>query len=212
MADFDAVDERITELEIQHPASDEDCRIVFHLADGRIVSIPLSWSWRLEEATPEERQNYRVSPAGRTVRWPDVDEDLSVAGALRGAPASEPQEVRKEELSRDAWPPGRIRKLRDALGLTQEEFGERVGVRQATVSAWERGQSDPQRTSMYLLDRIAAEVYGSQESGGAAELGGEESEPSFATKEDAGTSPRPGSYEDVRSRTAGVAVDSRESG
>lgn len=50
------------------------------------MSVPLSWSWRLEEATLEERQNYEISPSGYAVHWPGVDKDLSVCGALREAP------------------------------------------------------------------------------------------------------------------------------
>ena len=57
--------------------------------DGRTIVVPLAWYPRLLDATPEQRQNWLVSSAGFGVHWPDVDEDLSTASLLRGAPAAE---------------------------------------------------------------------------------------------------------------------------
>jgi len=51
--------------------------------------------------------------------------------------------------------PSEIEKTRDGLGLTQEQFAKRVGVRQATVSDWERGRSRPSRMAQIILDRLA---------------------------------------------------------
>ncbi len=56
------------------------------LADGRTITVPLAWYPRLLRATPAQRENYRITGAGYGVHWPDVDEDLSVEGLLRGAP------------------------------------------------------------------------------------------------------------------------------
>ena len=67
-----------------------DEAIVAHLADGRVVSVPLEWSWRLKGATPEERANWELIGYGLGVHWPDVDEDISVEGMLRGVPARQP--------------------------------------------------------------------------------------------------------------------------
>jgi hypothetical protein len=64
--------------------------IVAHLADGRVVSVPLNWSWRLTDATPEQRAHWEIIGDGQGVRWPDVDEDIGVAGMLRGVPARRP--------------------------------------------------------------------------------------------------------------------------
>lgn len=58
-----------------------------HLTDGRIISVPLSWSWRLSAATPTQRNNYRLIADGIGIHWPDVDEDISVRGMLLGSPA-----------------------------------------------------------------------------------------------------------------------------
>ena len=65
--------------------------ITFHLVDGRIVSVPLAWSWRLSDATPAQRNNFEIIGDGQGVHWPDVDEDLSVEGMLHGAPARRPK-------------------------------------------------------------------------------------------------------------------------
>src|SRR5881409_2312607 len=63
-------------------------QIVADLVDGRVISVPLAWSWRLSEATPTQRANFRIIGTGQGVHWPDVDEDLSVEGSmLYGAPA-----------------------------------------------------------------------------------------------------------------------------
>ena len=65
--------------------------IVAHLADGRVISVPLAWSWRLSEATPRQRANLRLIGSGQGVHWPDVDEDISVEGMLHGIPAHRPR-------------------------------------------------------------------------------------------------------------------------
>ena len=53
------------------------------LADGRRISVPLVWFPRLLRA----RSNYQLLGEGQGIHWPDVDEDLSVAGLLRGTPS-----------------------------------------------------------------------------------------------------------------------------
>jgi hypothetical protein len=59
------------------------------LIDGRTIVVPLAWYPRLLDATPQQRQNWLVSSAGFGTHWPDIDEDLSTAGLLGGAPAAE---------------------------------------------------------------------------------------------------------------------------
>ncbi len=58
------------------------------LADGRTISAPLAWYPKLLHATPEERGNWVLAGAGYGIHWPEIDEDLSSEGLLRGAPAS----------------------------------------------------------------------------------------------------------------------------
>ena len=53
------------------------------LADGRKISVPLVWFPRLLHATAEQRQNFELLGDGEGIHWPDIDEDLSVAGLLR---------------------------------------------------------------------------------------------------------------------------------
>jgi hypothetical protein len=65
--------------------------IIADLADGRVISVPLAWSWRLSDATPAQRANFRLIGGGQGVHWPDVDEDLSVEGLLHGSPAPQPR-------------------------------------------------------------------------------------------------------------------------
>jgi hypothetical protein len=68
-----------------------DDSITAQLADGRAISIPLAWSWRLSEATPEQRQHFEIIGAGQEVLWPEVDEDISAEGMLYGIPARRPR-------------------------------------------------------------------------------------------------------------------------
>ena len=56
------------------------------LADGRRISVPLAWYPRLLHATPEQLNNFELLGDGYGIHWPDLDEDLSVAGLLRGTP------------------------------------------------------------------------------------------------------------------------------
>ena len=64
--------------------------IIAFLADGRTVSVPLVWSWRLSEASQKERENFQIMGDGQGIHWPDVDEDISVEGMLGGVPARRP--------------------------------------------------------------------------------------------------------------------------
>jgi hypothetical protein len=57
------------------------------LVDGRRVTVPLAWFPRLLHASPAQRSNWQLLGDGEGIHWPDVDEDLSVAGILRGTPA-----------------------------------------------------------------------------------------------------------------------------
>ncbi len=65
--------------------------IVAHLVDGRTISVPLAWSWRLSQATPAQRAHWEIIGDGQGFHWPDVDEDISVHGMLNGTPARPPR-------------------------------------------------------------------------------------------------------------------------
>ncbi|BBO72205.1 hypothetical protein DSCA_61350 [Desulfosarcina alkanivorans] len=57
------------------------------LMDGRTISVPLAWYPRLLHASAEQRGNWQLAGGGFGIHWPDIDEDLSTEGLLRGAPA-----------------------------------------------------------------------------------------------------------------------------
>jgi hypothetical protein len=81
---------RIQELRIKDISVTEDT-ITAQLMDGRIISVPLAWSWRLSEATPKQRANWRIIGDGQGVHWLDIDEDISAEGMLYGIPAPRPR-------------------------------------------------------------------------------------------------------------------------
>jgi hypothetical protein len=76
-----SVESRISSVDVSDEA------ITARLVDGRVISVPLAWSWRLSEATPAQRGNWELIGDGHGVHWPDVDEDISAAGMLNGVPA-----------------------------------------------------------------------------------------------------------------------------
>ena len=62
--------------------------IAVDLMDGLTIVVPLAWYPTLLEASTEQRANWKISGAGYGIHWPDIDEDLSTEGLLRGAPAA----------------------------------------------------------------------------------------------------------------------------
>jgi Protein of unknown function (DUF2442) len=76
-----AADERV--LDVQ---STDDALSV-SLRGGRIITVPLVWYPRLLSGTPAQRRNWKIAGGGYGIHWPDLDEDLSTEGLLRGAPA-----------------------------------------------------------------------------------------------------------------------------
>jgi hypothetical protein len=68
-----------------------DDTLVVDLVDGRTVSVPLSWYPRLAHGTRAERTKWRLIGHGEGIHWPDLDEDISVAGLLAGRPSGETQ-------------------------------------------------------------------------------------------------------------------------
>ena len=57
------------------------------LVDGRTITAPLAWYPRLLHASIDQRANWHIAGGGYGIHWPDIDEDLSTQGLLRGAPA-----------------------------------------------------------------------------------------------------------------------------
>jgi hypothetical protein len=76
-----SADERVRDVRVSEDTLTVD------LMDGRTISVPLLWYPRLLDGTPKQRSNWKVCAAGYGIHWPDLDEDLSTEGLLRGAPA-----------------------------------------------------------------------------------------------------------------------------
>ena len=68
-----------------------DDSLSVELADGRSISVPLTWYPRLFHGTSEERSHFRFIGGGEGIHWPDLDEDISVEGIVAGRPSGESQ-------------------------------------------------------------------------------------------------------------------------
>ena len=75
-------DERVLDVRF------DDASLIVDLMDGRTISAPLAWYPRLLKATSDQRVKWEKAGAGYGIHWPEIDEDLSTEGLLRGAPAS----------------------------------------------------------------------------------------------------------------------------
>jgi hypothetical protein len=84
---------------IQSPSADArvadvavaDDELTVRLMDGRTLSVPVSWYPRLAQATPAQRSEWEIAGGGYGIHWPQIDEDLSTEGLLRGARAPQPR-------------------------------------------------------------------------------------------------------------------------
>lgn len=65
------------ELSIKSIRVDSD-KITAEISDGRSVAIPTLWFPKLSKASQKELSNYKISPAGYGIHWPDLDEDISI--------------------------------------------------------------------------------------------------------------------------------------
>jgi hypothetical protein len=75
-------DERVLDVRF------DEASLIVDLMDGRIISVPLAWYPRLAVATPQQRLVWEKAGGGYGIHWPEIDEDLSTEGLLRGAPAA----------------------------------------------------------------------------------------------------------------------------
>lgn len=117
------------------------------LADGRSLSVPLAWYPRLLKATPAQRSRWEILGGGFVMRWPELDEDLEISGLLAGNPdpgGRVPQKVAPREISR----------YRERSGLSQTDLARQLGVRQATVSDWEKGKIRPSPLALGSLAHL----------------------------------------------------------
>ncbi len=82
-----AVDARLT-----------DDTLSVDLNDGRTISVPLGWYPRLVEASPAERERWRLIGGGEGIHWEDLDEDISIEGLVAGRASGESQKSLAEWL------------------------------------------------------------------------------------------------------------------
>ena len=80
------IEARIPEAE---QVSVTDAALQVRFSDGRTISVPLDWYHRLVHATRKEKDNWELIGEGAGIRWPDLDEDLSVEGLIAGRPSGE---------------------------------------------------------------------------------------------------------------------------
>src|SRR6266508_1116181 len=114
-----------TEPRIQDVRVTDD-EIVARLTDGRAISVPLAWSWRLSDATPQQRAHLRLIGSGQGIHWPDVDEDISVEGMLHGIPAHRPKStvpLKLGKASRGQAPPNK--RIQPTRGRRRAQAGGR---------------------------------------------------------------------------------------
>ncbi len=69
--------------------------LVVDLVDGRTISVPLTWYPKLRKASLRERSRWEICGGGHGIHWPEIDEDLSVEGLLRGSPAPRPNKPKR---------------------------------------------------------------------------------------------------------------------
>ncbi len=84
--------------------------LVVDLMDGRTISVPLTWYPKLLHATQQQRSHWEICGGGYGIHWPEVDEDLSTEGLLRGAPAPRPCSIKKTSKPKKNRPLRRSKK------------------------------------------------------------------------------------------------------
>lgn len=77
---------KVTDERVLDVRCDEH-RLIVDLMDGRTIAVPLAWYPRLLNATAEARSKWEQCGGGYGIHWPELDEDLSTEGLLRGAPS-----------------------------------------------------------------------------------------------------------------------------
>ncbi len=68
--------------------------LVVDLMDGRTISVPLTWYPKLLKATLKERAHWEICGGGYGIHWPELDEDLSIEGLLRGSSVPNPTKAK----------------------------------------------------------------------------------------------------------------------
>jgi len=113
------------EIEIEEARAQDvrvdDTILAVDLTDWRTIITPLAWYPRLVYGTPQERANFEINGDGRYLRWPDLDEDLTVAGILAGRPSGESQRSLKRWLEARQ---GAVKQLEHQVAEKKEKYGK----------------------------------------------------------------------------------------
>lgn len=110
-------DERVAGLSF----TDESLSVA--LKDGRTITVPLAWYPRLLNASRKQRERWEVAGGGYGIHWPDLDEDLSTEGLLRGAPA--PSQYLSSHTSGEIRSNGSKKRPRKAEARNRRSGGRR---------------------------------------------------------------------------------------
>ena len=137
-----AVEERIKKVRTT------DDKLVVALADGRTLSVPLAWYPRLLNASAEQRNDWRLISGGHGVHWPQIDEDLSVDGLLRGVPAPDAHSQSSSVEGAQQW-----------LG-TLESLAQQIRKQQQTS---QQMVQELMNTYMQLLNTSGSYLFGQAE-------------------------------------------------
>ena len=78
-----------------------DGQIIIAMESGTKIRFPVAQNPRLAHGTAEQLSRIEISPFG--IHWPDLDEDLSFRGLLRGDYG---QHQNVESGRREDYPPG----------------------------------------------------------------------------------------------------------
>jgi DNA-binding CsgD family transcriptional regulator len=120
-----AADERVQDVQF------DDDALSVSLRDGRVITVPLAWYPRLLNASSAQRKNWKIAGGGYGLHWPDLDEDLSTEGLLRGAPAPKSNLPHKPSTGLNSE--GKRIVLLLSEGLTNKEIAAQLQISPQTV-------------------------------------------------------------------------------
>jgi len=110
-------------------------RLAVQLLDGRLVETPLEWYPRLCDASEAQKKDWSFIAGGTGIHWPQLDEQLSVAGMLAGQPAVGYKPADVLEIT-----PKLIKELREKLHLAQADLGKALGYSAVMIRKIESGE------------------------------------------------------------------------